>query len=43
MDTTIVCCSHTILDGTLKALIRKIEEDVKATPRLQRKWRIFHI
>ena len=43
MDTTIVCCSNTILDGTLKALIRKIEEDIKATPQLQRKWRIFHI
>ena len=31
MDTTIVGCSHTTLDGTLTVLIRKIEEDIKAT------------
>ena len=37
MDTTTVCCSHTIQDGTLKALIRKMEEDIKAIPQLQRK------
>jgi len=39
----IVCFSHTILDGTFKALISKIEEDIKAIPELQGKWRIFHI
>jgi len=43
VDTTIVCFSHTIFDGTFKALIKKIEEDIKAIPELQGKWRIFHI
>ena len=43
MDTTIVFCSHTIQDGTLKALISKMEEDIKAIPQLQGKWLIFHI
>ena len=33
MDTTIVCCSHTIQDETLKTLICKMEEDIKATTR----------
>ena len=42
MDTTIVCCSHMIQDGTLKALISKME-DIKAIPQLQGKWHIFHI
>lgn len=32
MDTTIVCCSNTILDATFKALIKKIEEDITAIP-----------
>ena len=41
MDTTIVCCSHTIQDGTLNALISKTEEDIKAIPQLQGKWRYF--
>ena len=41
MDTTIVCCSHTIQDGTLKALIHKMEEDIKAIPQLQRKMAYF--
>lgn len=43
MDTTIVCCSNTILDGILKALIREIEQDITANPQLRGKWRIFHI
>ena len=37
MDTTIVCCSHMIQDGTLKALISKMEEDNKAIPQLRGK------
>lgn len=32
MDTAIVCCSRTSQDGTLKALNRKMEEDIKAIP-----------
>ena len=43
MDTAIFCCSHTIQDGSLKALTSKMEQDTKAISQLKRKWRIFHI
>jgi len=43
VDSTIVCCSRTIRDGTLKALNKKMEEDIKLFPQHQGKWHIFHI
>ena len=43
MDTWILFHSRTILDRALKALHMKMEDDIKAIPQPQGKWRIFHL